>query len=291
MTNKTAVLALFIAIAAFGLAVFFRTSKNQSETIQHESAYERVVRTQTLRCGYFLWSPFVTQDVNTKALGGFEYEYANAVGKSLGLKVTWQEILQGQQVEALRAAKVDVICDDGPFLTSAAAYLQYVEPMLYEDFYFFVRADDTRFDGDINKVNSPDVTMVAMDGDISLDIAAQSFPKVKLHQLPNSADPTQLMLDVVNKKADIVINDAFSGVDFLKNNPGTLRHVKLDKPVAYLPDQFSVLRGEGALADMLSQGVRNVRARGIEDAVFARVAPEYQSCIHRVALPYIPTQQ
>ena len=184
------------------------------------------------------------------------------------------------------AARLMPFVTMAPFLTSAAAYLQYAEPMMFETFHFYVRAGNTRFDNDIDKINSPDVTMVAMDGDISLDIAAQSFPKVKLHQLPNSADPKQVMLDVVYGKADIVLNETFSAADFLRDNPGTLREVPIAKPVAEMPNQFSVLRGEDSLADMLSQGVRNVRFRGIEDAIFSRVAPEYRAGIRRVAAPY-----
>ena len=157
---------------------------------------------------------------------------------------------------------------------------------MYETFHLYARTDDRRFDNSPEKINSPDVTMVAMDGDISLDIAAQMFPKTKLHQLPNSADPKQVMLDVAYRKADVVINDTFSAADFMRDNPGVLRQVPLNKPIAHMPNQFSVLRGEGDLADMLSQGVRNVRYRGVEDALFARIAPEYQAGIRRVAAPF-----
>jgi ABC-type amino acid transport substrate-binding protein len=279
-------LALAIALASLALTLFH--ASNEAAQANKETAYERVIRTQTLHCGYFLWQPFVTQNVNTKELGGFEYEYVNAVGKSLGLKVTWTELLQGQQVEALRAGKIDAVCDDGPFLMTEGAYVQYAEPMFYEEYYLYVRADDHRFDDDIRKASNPNVTIAAMDGDITLDLAMQSFPNVKLHQLSNAADPTQLFMDVVYRKADIVINDAISAANFLKNNPGTIRRVSVKKPIAYLPDQISVLRGEGDLADMISQGVLNVRARGIEEVIFSRVAPEYQDSIHRAALPYNP---
>jgi ABC-type amino acid transport substrate-binding protein len=283
-SNKTlSFTALIVACAALWFAVFQPPQTNQTA---RESAYERVLRTRTLRFGYFLWTPFVTQDPNTGVLGGFEIEYCAAVANSLGLKVSWHEILQGQQVDALKSGKVDAICDDGPFLTSAALYLQYVEPMMYETFHLYARADDRRFDNALEKVNNPDVAMVAMDGDISLDIAIQMFPKVKLHQLPNSADPKQVMLDVAYRKADVVINDTFSAADFMRDNPGALREVPLDKPIAHMPNQFSVLRGEGDLADMLSQGVRNVRLRDIEDAIFARIAPEYQPGLRRLVSPY-----
>lgn len=276
-------ISLIVACAAFWFAVFLPPQASQNT---RESVYERVVRTRTLRFGYFLWTPFVTRDPNTGKLGGFEIEYCAAVAESLGLRAVWVEILQGQQVETLKSGKADAICDDGPFLTSAALYLHYVEPMMFETFHLYARADDRRFDNAFEKVNSPDVTMAVMDGDISLDIAAQMFPKIKLHQLPNSADPKQVMLDVIYRKADVVINDTFSAADFIRDNPGVLREVPLAGPIATMPNQFSVLRGENALADMLSQGVRNVRYRGIEESLFNRVAPEYQAGLRRVAQPF-----
>ncbi len=288
MTTKTLLIVTTMIAALAGAFISNAISHKTTTTPQRETTYERIIRTHTVRCGYILWPPFITQDANTKKMGGFEYEYTEAIAKSLNLNVTWSEIFQGQQVEALKANKIDAVCGDGPFLTSAATYLQYTEPMLYEDFYFYVRADDHRFDGAIDKVNDSKITMVTMDGDISLDIATQNYPKTTIHQLPNSADPSQLMLDVVNHKADIVLNDALSGVLYMTSNPGTLRRVALEKPVAYVPAQFSVLRGNGDLADMLSQSIRTIRARGMEAPIIAGIPPEYKDCFHRAATLFAP---
>ncbi len=258
-----------------------------SQPIAKETTYQRVIRTGTLRCGYLLWPPFVTLDENTKKLGGFSYAYAEEIGKSLGLKVTWTEVLSGQQIESLRSGKIDAVCgSEGPLMMAASAYLRYAEPMMYVPFYFYTRSGDGRFDHAIDKANRGDVTMVAMDGDSSLDIANRFFPKAKRDSLTASTPSSQLLLDVVTKKADLVLDDCFSGVDFLKSNPDTLQLVSMDHPAMIVPLQISVLHGEGDLAAMLSQAILNLRYRGIEDAIFAKIPDAYQSCLYRASSPF-----
>jgi ABC-type amino acid transport substrate-binding protein len=287
MKNKLSLLALLVATLALGLAL----AHPLPQSVQKESAYERVLRTITLRCGYIVAPPIITIDPNTKAVGGVNYDYAEAMAKLLGLRVTWQEIVYGQQIEALHSNKIDAVCGaEGPMITGTSLYLRYTEPLVYIPIYLYVRANDTRFDGSrekaFEKADNPDVTVAYMDGDITQDFSTRLFPRAKQHELPQTADYSQIYMDVALGKADFVIDDPFTAGDFMKNNSGKLRKVELGKPVAILPNVMSVLRGEEALADLLSQGIHLIRQRGLEDQILHQTERDYPGQIYRVQEPY-----
>jgi ABC-type amino acid transport substrate-binding protein len=288
MNNKLSVFSLIVAVCALGLILF----RPALQTVPHkETAYDRVVRTMTLRCGWMMVPPFIAADPNSRALSGLNYNYIETMAKLLGLKITWQEILNGQQIEVLRTNKVDAICGaEAPIIAAMSVYLHYTEPYAFFPINMFVREGDTRFDGDfkkaIDKANDPKITVAFLDGDTSQDFALQMYPKAKRHEVPSTVDMAQIYMDIVLGKADFVIEENFSSSDFMKNNPGKLRQVKLDKPFAVIPVQTSVLRGEEALADLLDQGVALMRQRGFEDAILSKYEREYPGSFYRVRKEY-----
>ncbi|MDR3425756.1 MAG: transporter substrate-binding domain-containing protein [Alphaproteobacteria bacterium] len=125
-------LALVVALAALG-KVYTNHAASQSQTAHKETAYERVIRTRTLRCGYALWPVVEDIDPTTKVLKGTAPDFANALAAKLDIKIKWvQEVIWGEQVEALNSGKIDAICaPDGPFVYPTAALVDYAEPMAY----------------------------------------------------------------------------------------------------------------------------------------------------------------
>jgi ABC-type amino acid transport substrate-binding protein len=285
MRISIAFLAFVLALAALALNLFPRTTAVPFS--QQESAYARVIRTDVLRCGYTLFPPFASVDPNSGKLGGIDPPYVEALAKNLGLSVTWQEVQSGQDVEALRNHKVDAVCaGEGPFIATASAFIHYTEPAYYVPLYPYVRADDLRFDADITKANDADVTVVFMDGDLTQEFAERLFPIAKKHQLPGSAEYSQLYMDIATGKADFTIDDTLTAGAFMKSNPGKLRRVPLGHPVAIIPDQIAVLYGEEALVAMLNQGISNLRLRGIEDEILGTYEKSYPGAFYRAARSY-----
>jgi ABC-type amino acid transport substrate-binding protein len=255
-----------------------------------ESVYDRVLRTGTIRCGYIVWPPFMDKDPKTDSFSGMNYEYAEAVASVLGLKIEWTaEIGPGENVEALRSGKIDAVCTaEGPLIPSTIRYLSYSEPFAYFPFHLYGRADDHRFDADVAAVNNPSVRIAVIDGDISTHIAQTSFPKAAHDTIPQVASPTQMMLDVATGKADIVINDPFSMKGFITNNPGKLRRIGPDDPVAVIPNTFSVLRGSDSreFLDLLNQAIENVKYTGKEKLIFEKYKAGKDLGFYPTALPY-----
>ena len=81
-------------------------------------AYDRVIKSNTLRCGIMLWPPYFEMDANTHALKGFGVDFYNAVAEILGIKITYSEIIPGQQAEDLNRGKIDAVCPSSPIPSS-----------------------------------------------------------------------------------------------------------------------------------------------------------------------------
>ena len=57
-------LTVLLSVVLSLLAVSIYTGEGKSGA--KESAYDRVLRTGVLKCGYSVWPPYYTQDPNTK---------------------------------------------------------------------------------------------------------------------------------------------------------------------------------------------------------------------------------
>jgi ABC-type amino acid transport substrate-binding protein len=231
---------------------------------KNETAYERVMRTNTLRCGYISWPPYVEKDIKTGKMSGMNVDFANKVAENLNIKIDWAlEVTPGQQVEALKAGKIDVMCGaEGPMYPNTVRFLQYSIPFTYVPFFFYVRADDHRFDKDWRAMNDPSVRMVTIDGDFSGFVVGAQLPKATRHDMPQLGAPGQMMLDVAGSKADVLINDELSIADYMKNNPDKLKRLQTAEPIAVAANTFSALRGpEGNdLIGLLNQTIELMRS-------------------------------
>ena len=220
------------------------------------------------------------------------YDFINKLGEKLGLKIEWtQEVLSGQQVETLNSGKIDAICaSEGPLNLGTARYLAYTDAIMWAPFFVYVRKDDNRFDGQEDKLNQPDIKFSMIDGDNTDYMTRSKFPEAGRDSLSSSSDPSQLMLDVVTKKADASILDAATVAEFMKNNPDTLQRVKDIDAVGYIPNTLSVLNSETRLLNLLNTGIMGVHAYGDADKIFKKYEEKYKDSPVIFFRPLVPFQ-
>ncbi|TAH38304.1 MAG: transporter substrate-binding domain-containing protein [Alphaproteobacteria bacterium] len=286
-----------VAVIVFALGHFFYHDKDSSGSVstsvaQKESVYDRVIRTGIIRCGYMVWKPWMVVDPNTKEFSGLNYDLVNQLAANLGLKIEWtQEVLPGQQVTALQSGKIDMVCTaEGPFDAAAGKYIDYSDAIVYQPADAYVRADDRRFDSNFMALNDPNVKISVMDGDLTFVLAKKFFPKATLHQLPQSADPAQLMLDVVTGKSDMIIMDPPTIEYFTKDNNLVLRKVPASEPFALYPNMFSVNKGEDKFLNMINITLESFRNTGELEILLKN----YETCttlFYRPAKSYQPPAQ
>jgi ABC-type amino acid transport substrate-binding protein len=243
-----------------------------------EPVFDRVMASKTINCGYFLWPPYLAKDANTGKLSGINYDIMNAIGKNLGFKVNWTaEIGVGDAVAALDAKKIDVVCASLWPSPARAQNLTLSNPTFYSIAYAFVRGDDKRFDGDLNKANDKSVKAAAIDGDYTNDLVPEKLPNATIDSLPQSASGSEMLLQVVTKKADIVFSDEGLVNDFMKTHPGALRKVAGIGPVRIYGETLATKRGEYQLKNMIDISITQLTNDGVIQGLVDKYKKDYQA--------------
>jgi ABC-type amino acid transport substrate-binding protein len=234
--------------------------------------YDRVMTTGTINCGYFTWPPYLMRDAKTGKLSGINYDYMQAIGRFLNLKINWvQEVGVGEIETALNADKFDMMCST-MWPGGAVRGLTYTAPILFTDVYAYVRAGDMRFDGDLSKINHPQIKIVAMESDVSVDTVRLNFSKASLFMLSKVDDAVSQIVAVKTHKADVAFLDQ-SFVDDYNKQAGkvVLVRVKNVPPLQTYGEHFAFKSGEDRLKELLDVAILTVN----NSAVMPRILEKY----------------
>lgn len=254
-----------------------------------ETAFDRVMRTGVIRCGYYVFPPITYKDVNTGAMSGFSVDMMNRLAERAGLKVEWtEEVTFGNWVPAMQSNRFDMVCTPmWPELTQARAVL-FTHSLFYSGMSPAVRSDDARFTeatrtADFNK---PEFTILTQEGNATDVIARTAFPAAKFYALAPEAGTVSYYQDLINKKADMALTDRNGMHEFNKSGQGQIRLIDVAHPVKVQSFPMVVNRGETELRDFLDLAVDEMNYSGEIDRIlrkwesepgltYLRVAPAY----------------
>ncbi len=235
-----------------------------------ESTYDRILRTGTIRCGYYLYKPASQMDAQTGELSGFTIDIMNEIAKRLSLNIEWaEEATFGNMVEGLKAGRYDAACTPLWMASARAREAEFSMDMLFSGIGIFVRADDMRFSADnLERINDPDIKIATMDGDVTEMIANEDFPDAAHFSIPNNTEYNQVFMNVQDRKADIVFADLNAANQFMASHPGALKNIVPDNPVRVFPFTMVYAKGEQELKEMFDVVIRElVNSRFIEKTV------------------------
>lgn len=250
-----------------------------------DSAYERVMKTNTLRCGYYPWPPFFELDANTGEVTGLMAEISRSVADLLDLKLEYVQLSAlGFQVAELEKGLYDAFCVDSYYVFSSIKFLDYSDAQFYAPVYVYVRHDEDRFSS-LEDLNSADVSFVGIDGDISVAMVQRSFPQATISSIPSNSDGAQLMMNVKTGKVDASIIDPGIVNVFNASNPPGLKNIFPDQPVAVYPIGMSVVKGETKLLNMLNGAISALHNTNSIDPILKKYDPD-GSFLLPVAKPY-----
>jgi polar amino acid transport system substrate-binding protein len=271
------IFALVLIASVIAIPVFAAETK--------ETAYERVMRTHVLRCGYFAESPFTIIDPNTGKKSGIAIELAETIAAQLGLKVEWtEEINLGTYVTDLQNGRYDAIC--GSILnTPRAGKMDVTTPYIYVPSYAYVRSGEKRFDNNLKAIDQKNVTMAILDGEGSSAVAGRIYSEAKQYALPQSAEISQTLLAVADKKADVAFALPSVYEQFNKSNQGQLKQVPSPQPFYVFSVSFGIRPNEPALKDMLDMMIRQLVVSGEMDPIIDKYEAKPKTFL-RVAKPY-----
>ncbi|MFZ2620648.1 MAG: transporter substrate-binding domain-containing protein [Alphaproteobacteria bacterium] len=269
ITIAIALLATFVGVKVFAPAGGAAAAK--------ETAYERVMRTGVLRCGYGMWPPhMLIKDPQTGKVGGIMHDIVEDMASRLSLKVEWaEETGWGNWIEAMRSGRFDAFCAGNWMTAERGRYVSYLTPPLfYNPVYAYVRVDETRFDAyDFTTINRPDIKISAQDGEMSDLIAKKYFPLAQAVNIPQLADLNDILLNVAMKKADIVFNEASFVNGFLAQNPGKLKKLS-DKPFNIFSLALSIPQEENRLKGMMETALTEMQGQGVIEKIVRSYEPD-----------------
>jgi len=249
--------AILSAIIAFATASY--VASHQKDTAAHETVFDRVMRTKTLRCGYVIYPPQLIKDGSTGQMSGIMYDLTELLGQKLGLKIEWpQETSWGTAAQDLNSNRFDMICSGFWVNSMQASAYGYTEPLFYQVMWPIVRVNDTRFDQDLNAMNNAAIRITSMDGDIPIQIHDEQFPKAQINTMQNFTDFNQLLLEIEANKADVTFLDGDFAKRYMQANHGKLKLLTNHGPVRVYANPWAIKRGEHDFADYLNAAIEEI---------------------------------
>jgi polar amino acid transport system substrate-binding protein len=262
---------LFSAALAAVVAWAVAGHLSRGDTTAPETAYQRILRTGTIRCGYFLFEPMARKGADGR-LSGIDVRLFNKMAENMRLKVNWaEEVNFADSIAGLETGRYDALCTPTWPTAARAREVTFIAPQFYAGLGIWVRQDDHRFDDDWNKINSPDVTISGIDGQIEREIHDQTFPRAKMLELPAMTDYSLSLLNVANGKADVTFVDYIAGFLFNRSHPDhPLRNIAATRPFRVFPFTIAVRSSETQLANWLNTASREL----VNSGVVQQVVPE-----------------
>lgn len=272
------------------LAALFLAAPAYAGDRAKESSFERIMRTNTIRCGYIVYPPGFMKDVNTGKYSGIIYELMEKVGQKLDLKIEWaEEVNWGNMFEGLKTGRYDMLCVEGWNITMNAKHVRQTLPLFYSAINAFVREGDMRFDGNLAAINKENIKISSVDGTLPSIIARESFSKAQNLDMPQNTDYSTIMLNVATGKADVTFAENAIAFQFMEKNPGKIRMVKLEKPIQYYANSMLVPIADVELQSMLDTVLGELLGGGFIDQLVARYDTTPPSFLP-VAKPFATTK-
>lgn len=255
------------------------------------SVYDKVVSSGTIRACYVVYPPASIKDPNTGKLSGVFVETLNKAAENMGLKVDWNtEVGWGDMIEALNSSKCDIIGSPAWSNSTRGKSAEFSQPVYYSAINAYVRASDNRFNGDITVANNASYKLATIDGETSQLIASRQFPKAQTLQLPQLTDVSQMLLNVVDGKADMAFLEPTVANAYIKNNPGKVKNVSVVKPVVIYGNVMLIKKGEFTFKSAIDNAIVELLNNGYVDGVINNYEKDYPGGFYRVAVPYVVSQ-
>ncbi len=288
--NKSALWLKIIGVIILAVAVSLITVKfaSPSSSVVKKSVYDNVISSGVIRACYAVYPPAAIKDPNTGKMSGVFVEALNKAAENMGLKVDWNaEVGWGEMIEALNSNRCDIIGSPAWSNSTRGKSAEFTVPLYYSAINAYVRANDNRFDNDIKIANDPQYKLSTLDGETSQLIASRQFPKAQTLQLPQTADVSQMLLNVVDGKADMAFLEPTVANEYIKNNPGKVKNISIVKPVVVYGNIMMVKKGEFEFKTAMDNAFNELLSSGYIDDLINQYEKDYPGGFYRVAVPYV----
>lgn len=276
---------LFLALTILAFPIL-------AQAASPKTAYDRVIETGTLRCGYATWEPGVYKDPNDGKMKGLFVEIVEEMARMSKIKVEWAaEVDWGQIPEALRSGKIDAFCNGMAADAARAKNLAFSNPMTFWSFDVVVRADDGRFPSGrsvtLGDLNRSEFSTAYTEGDVLETIKQTELPDVKGVPLPPLGTPADNLMYVLTKKTDLVVFPRVIVQNYEKaNGTGKLKILKMKTPLRVYGNVIAVDIHDGELKSFLDAALAELIQSSSYDRIMKPYEQNYPGAFMRPKLNY-----
>lgn len=231
-----------------------------------ETSYERVLRTNILRCAYGAADPYISKDMVSGKVKGPMVDIAEAMADQLALKVEWTaEVGYADFAEGLKTGHYDAFCGIMAMAPTRARAVAFTYPLFYAPYFVYVRQSEDRFKT-LEDINQPHVKAGVIDGEVFQFMTRKRLPAAQEYSLPNMTAQGQLFVDIANGKADVALHDPLVTALYRRSNPDQIKRL-FDEPIEVYSMAFAVMPQEQALRDMLNVSITALQNLKIIDGI------------------------
>lgn len=266
MKFKQIALILILSASVASITTWFLEKQRAShanavQTIQ-ETAFNRVMKSNRLRCGYAIASPWFMTDPNSKEHSGVGYDVTNAVAAKIGLKVDWvEETDWGLAEQGLIANRYDMLCGSVCIDPRRARAATFSAPFLHIPVLAAVRSDDKRFDGGLKALNDSRIKLGVKSGHVFEFIADEQYPQAQKIYANSLSDDSEFLQMLKFNKIDVAFAGQTTIDSYNEKNPEA-KVRSLDQPVRFCNGAFMLPFGDAGLKSVVDNAIGELNSSG-----------------------------
>ena len=255
---------LFLAVAAFCTALPLLSLQAAAK----ESTFDRVMRTNTLRCGYVVLPPQFIIDPKTNQMSGIAYDIVTEAAKRLHLKVEWTEQVNFATVgEGMKAGRYDAFCLTTYRWANLARAFDYTDPIFYTTTDAYARGDDHRFDNNLAAIDKDKIRIAVIDGEGGEVIRNENFAKAQMLTLPQDTALSLMLENVATGKADVTFTNPLVAMPYMLAKPGAVHRVPSKNPIRAYAHALAFGKGDQDMVSTFNVVLDEMRNGGVIDQI------------------------
>jgi len=258
---------------------------NNSNDQGNQTLYQSVLKDGKIRVGYVSYPPsYIVNSDGTHA--GIFHEVMEELGKNLGLKIEYtKEVTWDGMIQDLKDDKIDMVVTGIWPTSQRGKHADFLEPLFYSPVKAYTYAGNTKFDNNLKAINSENVRISTIDGEMTQIIAIADFPKAKQVPVTQMTGVTQALLELTTKKADITFVEPIVALEFLEKNPNSIQEVKGIKALRVFPNCMMIPKNQEDFKSTLNIALQELINNGFVDKVITKYE-KYPNSYSRPQLPY-----
>jgi polar amino acid transport system substrate-binding protein len=198
--------SLTLCFAALALALCSAVSQAQVRTL------DQIVSEGTLRVGVNPNFPPMSSYGMTNEIEGFDVDIAGRIAESLGVKLELVPTATAQRVAFLTSGRIDIALGALTRTPARARLIDFSVPLHTES--MSVLTTDRIDAKSWRDLNSPDITLVNMRGNLSVEMLKERLPKAKVLLVDGNADTVRAL---AQGRADALVENTDLFINFTKN--------------------------------------------------------------------------